>query len=358
MQMNSRRSLLAGLTLAPALLALAVPLEEIAFRPSDGLSLTRTLQSTRNFSLDDMEMTMNDQPLPMDIQMEMDMSMTQKTVVTDVFGPLAEGRHTRLARTFDELAQNGEFAVRMEMMPDGGQDTTMTGTSELEGKKVVFQWDADAGAYVPGFDGEGDEKLLEGLDEGMDLRVLLPGKSVAEGDTWELDVKKLRSVLAMGGNLKIVPESEELSEAGMPGMDNMTDFASMLQDLIEGEASGEFRGKREVDGVACLVIGLKLDVRASADLTDQLAESVAQNLPDGMGEVAVEHVDMDIEIEGEGQLYWDAAVGVAHSFELTGTMSLTMDMGFAISMGEQKMNMEQNLSMSGTFEDKLGVVRN
>lgn len=356
--MNSQRTLLASLILAPALLALTLPLEDIAFRPSEGLSVTRTLQSTRNFTLDDMEMTMNGQPLPMDIQMEMDMSMTQKTVVTDLFGAVADGRHTKLARTFDELAQNSEFAIRMEMMPDGGQDATMTGKSELEGKKVVFTWDAEANGYVPTFEGEGDAELLEGLDEDMDLRVLLPGKSVSEGETWDLDVKKLRSVLALGGNLKLVPQSDESVESAMPGMDGMSDFASMLQDLIEGEASAEFRGQREIDGVACLVIGIKLDVRASADLTDDLAAGVADSLPDGMGEVEVEHVDMDVEIEGEGQLYWDAAAGVAHAFELTGTMSLTMDMGFAISMGEQSMNMEQNLTMSGTFEDKLAVVRN
>ena len=49
---------------------------------------------------------------------------------------------------------------------------------------------------------------------------------------------------------------------------------------------------------------------------------------------------------------------MAHSFELNGTMGMTMDMGFAIAMGEQNMSMEQNLVMSGTFEDKLGIVRN
>jgi hypothetical protein len=356
--MNSNRTLLAGLALTPALLAFALPLEEIAFRPSDGLSVTRTVQATRNFSLDDMEMTMNGQPLPMDIQMEMDMSMTQKTVVTDVFGPQADGRHAKLSRTYDELAQNGEFSVRMEMMPDGGQDATIEGKSELEGKQVVFQWDPDTSAYVPSFEGEGDPELLEGLDEDMDMRVLLPASSVAEGETWSIDVKLLRPVLAPGGNLKILPQNQDSPETGMPGMDNMSDFASMFRDLIEGEATGEFRGTRDIDGVSCQVIGIKLDVRASADLTEQLAENVKENMPDGMGEVSVEHVDMEVEIEGEGQLYWNAAAGIAHSFELNGTMGMTMDMGFAIAMGEQNMSMEQNLVMSGTFEDKIGIVRN
>lgn len=356
--MNSQRTFLAGLALAPALLALALPLEEIAFRPSAGLSLTRTIQATRNLSLDDMEVTMNGQPLPMDIQVEMDMNMAQKSIVTDVFDEVADGRATKLTRSFDELSQNGEFSVRMEMMPDGGQDATIEGKSELEGKKVVFQWNADENDYVPSFEGEGDAELLEGLVQDMDMTVLLPpDANVAEGGTWDIDVKKLRTILAPGGNLKVVPDETDMPET-MPGMGNMSDFSSMFEDLIEGEAMGEFRGTRDIDGVACQVIGIKLDVRASADLTDQLSESVAQSLPEGMGEVEVEHVDMDVEIEGEGQLYWNAANGVAHSFELSGSMSLTMDMAFAIAMGAQNMSMEQNLTMSGTFEDKIGVVRN
>jgi hypothetical protein len=356
--MNSDRSLLAGLALAPALLALALPLDEVAFRPSADLSVTRSLESTRNFSLDDMEMTMNGQPLPMDLQMEMDMSMTQKTVVTDVFGPVADGRHARLKRTYDDLAQNGEFSMRMAMMPDGGQDATIEGGSELEGKSVVFTWDEDEGGYVASFEGEGDQELLEGLEEDMDLRALLPAAAVAEGETWEIDVKKLRNVLALGGNLKVVPQTEDMPEGGMPGMDGMTDFSRMFDDLVEGDATAEYRGTSDIEGVSCQVIGIKVDVRASADLTEQLAENVSQSLPDGMGEVEVEHVDMELEIAGEGQLYWNPATGLAHAFELSGTMSITMDMGFAISMGEQNISMEQNLTMSGTFEDKLGVARN
>ncbi|HVS18011.1 MAG TPA: hypothetical protein VMT18_05375 [Planctomycetota bacterium] len=356
--MNLDRPLLAGLALAPALLALALPLDEVAFRPSADLSVTRTIESMRNFSLDDMEMTMNGQPLPMDIQMEMDMSMTQKTVVTDVYGPVADGRHAKLKRTFEELALNGEFSMRMAMMPDGGQDSSIEGSSELEGKSVVFTWDEDEGAYVASFDGEGDQELLEGLEEDMDLRALLPASEVSEGDTWEVDVKKLRNVLALGGNLKVKPDADDAPEGGMPGMDGMTDFSKMFDDVVEGNATAEYRGTRDVDGVACQVIGIKIDVRASADLTDQLAENVSQSLPDGMGEVEVEHIDMELDIEGEGQLYWNPALGLAHSYEMTGTMSIIMDMGFAISMGEQNISMEQNLTMSGTFQDKLAVTRN
>jgi hypothetical protein len=138
----------------------------------------------------------------------------------------------------------------------------------------------------------------------------------------------------------------------------MSDFAAMFDDLIEGEASGEFRGMREVDGVNCAVLGIKLDVRASAYLTDKVADQMGDSLPDGMGEMEVEHVDFEIEIEGEGQLYWNVAAGVAHSYEMSGKISMVMDMGFAISMGEQDMSMEQNLTMSGTFEDRLSVARN
>jgi hypothetical protein len=343
----------------PALVAASLPAGEITFAPAEGLSLARKFTSHAQLSLGDMSMSMNGQPMPMEIKMEMDMDTTTEVEVTDQFVAMGSGQPRKLQRTFDAIGQAGSFAMEMEMMPDGGQEMDITASSELEGKSVTFEWDEEAEEFeVAWHESEGDDELLEGLTEDMDLRALLPAGAVAEGDTWDLDVKKLRTVLALGGNMKIVPKTEGMPEGGMPGMDGMTDFSQMFDDLIEGDATAEYRGTRDVDGVSCGVIGIKVDVRASADLTEQLEESVSQSLPDGMGEVEVEHVDMDLEIEGEGQLYWDPAAGLAHSFEMTGKMTIHMDMAFAISMGEQDMTMEQNLTMSGTFEDKLAVAKN
>lgn len=356
--MKNSTTLVATALLAPVLLAFLPTADKVAFTAEEGLSVTRVFETKTAMTLDDMEMTMNGQPFPMEIEMDMNMNMSSTIAVTDEYGASAEGRPSRLTRSFDELTQLTEISVENDMMPDGGMDNSIDAESQLEGKTVVFTWNADEEAFEKAYDGEGEEDLLEGLEEDMDLRRLLPSEDVSEGDTWEIDVKVLRSVMSPGGNLALLPDDDAMGGMeGMPGMDNMSNLNSMFEDLIEGEASGEYKGTREVDGVRCGVIQVKVDVSASADMSDQVADAM-EGLPDEMGEMSIDNMDMEVQVEGEGTLLWDLAAGVPHSFELNGEMSMTLDMGFSISMGEQDMSMEQMLDMSGSFTTTLKVTKN
>jgi hypothetical protein len=338
----------------PALIAAALPADKVEFRPADGLSLTRTYSNKTELSLDDMEMTINGQPGPA-IEMEMDMTMSQSVVVTDEMAALADGRPTKLVRSYEELDQQSQFTMQMAGMPGGNQERSIKAASELQGKKVAFTWDGESSSYKTAFEGgDGDEALLEGLEEDMDLRVLLPADEVSEGDTWQIDVKRLRTLLAYGGNLKLKPTEEEGGQE-MPGMDNMADFSTVFGELLEGEASGEYRGTREIDGVNCQVIHVKLDVNASADISDKVQEAM-KDMPEGqIQDVKVERMDLEMELEGEGDLYWDPAARVAHSLELTGTTTLNMDMGMALSASEQTMNIEQSFKLSGSFASSVAI---
>jgi hypothetical protein len=302
---------------------------------------------------------MNGQPLPMEIEMDMDMTMSQRVVVTDEFGPMGDGRPARLVRSYDELTQQSDFSIQMEMMPEGSQDRSIEAASELEGKKVVFAWDEDDGAYEKSFDGgEGDAELLEGLEEDMDLRAILPAGEVSEGDIWAVDVKRLRTLLAFGGNLQLKPEDQEdLDMSGMPGMDSMSDFSAVFGDMLEGEATAEYRGTREVDGVNCAVIHLVVDISASADISDKVRDAMG-DMPEQITSAEIDHMDLELELEGEGDLYWDLAAGVPHTFELTGTTGMAMDMAMNMAMGEQSMSMEQMMQLTGTFTNSLSVTRN
>lgn len=338
----------------PALIAASLPADRVEFRPADGLSLTRTYTTKTELTLDDMEITMNGSPGP-EMEMEMDMTMTQRVVVSDSLGSLAEGRPAKLVRSYDELDQQSEFAMEIAMMPAGNQQKSIEATSELQGKKVVFTWDDEAQSYKTAFEGEGDEALLEGLEEDMDLRALLPADEVTEGDTWQIEPKRLRALLAYGGNLKLKPSAEDMGGQEMPGMDGMTDFSSVFGELLEGEASGEYRGTRDVDGVNCQVIHIKLDIDASADISDKVQEAMKDLPNDQVQQIKIERMDMEMALEGEGDLYWDPAARVAHSFELTGTTTLNMDMGMTMSMGEQTMNLEQNFKLSGSFASSIAI---
>lgn len=358
--MNCTRNLTLAALLAPALAAALAPADKVAFHPEAGSKLTRTYAIKNNFSLDDFSMSMDGKPLPMDIEMEMDMSVALDIAVSDQFVSLAAGKPKELLRSFDKLATAGSFSIKMPMMPDGGMEKSITGTSELEGKTVKFTWNEDGGKYDVAYkEGEGDAKLLEHLDEDMDLRALLPTKDVSDGDAWDIPVKSFRAILAPGGNLGIKPKAEKGEEGMgmMPGMDNFGDMAAMLGETFDGEAKGEYKGTREVDGVTVGVIHLTLKMKSSNDMSEIVKQAIPE-LPEGVGKLDIDHVDVDADIEGEGTLLWNLAAGHVQSLELTGKMKMAMETGLAISAQGRDMNMEQSMTMSGTLSNTLTVSKN
>ena len=244
-------------------------------------------------------------------------------------------------------------------MPDGGQEKDITSSSELEGKTVLFSWDDDEGEFTTAYhESEGDEELLEGLTEDMDFRALLPEGDVSVGDTWEIDPKALVSVLFPGGNTGLVPDDEGGAEEMMPGMDGMgANMGEMLGDLLEGEASAEYTGTEEVDGVTVAVISFTISIASSNDMTEIVEESMSE-MPDDGPEISVNYVDVEIEMEGEGTLQWDLAANRAHSYEIQGSMNTLMDMGMGVSMGDNEMEMEQSMEMSGTFNSSMTIEAN
>jgi len=356
--MNQLRTTLLSAAAVPVLLALTLPASEIVFAPAEGQSVTRKWTNQIHLSLDDMQMTMNGQPLPMEIEMEMDIDGTTEVEVTDRFVAMAEGRPSKLRRTFDAVGSTGSFAMEMAMMPGGGQTRDINASSELEGKTVTFSWDPDEETYgADWFESEGDDKLLEGLTEDMDLRVLLPRAGIEEGETWEIDVKRLTGILAPGGNMALVPDLDE-DMGGMPGMEGMgSGMGDMIGESLEGTATAEYKGTREMDGVTVAVIRLTIDVESTNDMTEKVMEQMGQ-MPDEVGEVSVEYMDVEIDIEAEGTLYWNVEAKHAHSMDLSGSMKMVMDTAMTMSPGGQEMQMEQMMEMSGSFENSMTVTDN
>jgi hypothetical protein len=334
---------------------LARPETAISFAPAEGQTLVRTFTSNAQLALDDMQITINGQPSPMPVEMEMDMDMTTELEVTDKFVAMSSGRPQELVRTYDKLSSAGSFAIEMEMMPGGGQESDMSASSELEGKSVAFTWDEDSEEYGAAWhESEGDDELLENLQEDMDLRGLLPPTSVEEGATWDIDVSKLVDVLALGGDMGLEPEMDGEAQ-GMPGMEGMGQgMTDMLGESIEGTATGEFKGLQELDGVEVAAIAVKIDVESSNDMTEQVAEQM-EKMAEQVGEMSVEYMDVELDMQAEGTLYWNMATHHAHSFELGGTLHMVMDTAMKMSQGGQEMRIEQMVEMSGTFDNDLTV---
>ncbi len=343
--------LAASLLLVTALPALRPPLAKLRFAPAAGSKLTRTIENKSEFSLDDMSMKMNGQDSPMMPEIEMTMSQTQKVVVTDEFTKMREGSPKLLRRSFDTLESEMSSQMKIDIMGQKqDQNHSGKGASELAGKTVVFTWDDDAKEYKTAFDpAESKTELLKGLQEDMDLRVLLPDGEVKEGEEWEIDVKQLAKVIAPGGDLKIKPDEKAGGDSpmGMGDMSGMSGLNDWLGESMEGTAKGKFTGMRTVDGHAFAVVSIDIKAKGAKDLTEISRAAMEKAKREGMT-MEMKSVDVEFELGGQGELLWDVEAGHVHSLEFSGPSSAKIDISIGLEMQGTKMDIEQGMELSGT----------
>ncbi|MBK7643079.1 MAG: hypothetical protein IPJ19_08510 [Planctomycetes bacterium] len=351
--------LLASLLLVlPALQAVRPPVAKVHFAPAEGTKLTRTLSNKSEFSLDDLTLKMNGQESPMKPEVEMTMTQSQKIVVQDEYVKMRDGAPKVLRRKYDELGSDMAVNAKIEMAGQSqDQNKSGKGKSELEGKTVVYTWDEDSKAYKTAFDpAEERSELLKGLQEDMDLRVLLPKEEVKEGDEWEIDVAKLASVIAPGGELKLKPEDSADAESpmGMGDMSGMSSLSDWLGDSLNGTAKGTFKGMREVGGHNYGVIAVELQLKGAKDLTDTVKGAMEKAAQEGMT-METKSVDVEFEISGQGELLWDLEAGHAHSFEFSGPSGARLDIQMGLEVQGRSMDIEQGLELSGTITLKYTI---
>jgi hypothetical protein len=192
----------------------------------------------------------------------------------------------------------------------------------------------------------------------MDLRGVLPGKEVAAGDTWDIDVQELRALLAPGGDVGIRPEKVGDEEMGgmMPGMDNMGELSDMLGETLEGTATAEYKGVEEKDGGRYGVIRLTFEIKSNNDMADKVGEMMKE-MPENVGNFQIDHMDVEFGMNATGTIYWDMASGHVHSADVSGEVEMNMDTGMAIEAEGKSMNIEQTMRMSGTIAIQLEVTK-
>ena len=101
----------------PLLLAVSpAPVETIQFAPKAGAALTKAFVTTTELELEDADIRMGGQPVPIE-GMEMNQKAVQAVTVTDEYGAMKDGRLAKLSRTYDAITM--ERFEMQEISEDG-----------------------------------------------------------------------------------------------------------------------------------------------------------------------------------------------------------------------------------------------
>ncbi len=337
--MKSIRTPLLGL-LVPALFAMSPVQDELAFHPEEASSLTKSFEFAFDIALDDARLLIDGQDMSGMIMQSMpsEVQVSTTTTVVDTYLRVDGGKPLELTRLFKSV----------ESAYDVGEESGSEATEELEGRTIRFVWNEDEGIYevsVLDEDEDVDEQTLNVLGEDMDFRSVLPGRSVADGDTWSLEGERVWKVLMPGIDLVKRMNSADVPPEALPVM---TFFEQQVERLNDGLVFDcEYRGTREVDGVRVGVIDIKVEGMLESDLVPMIEEMLSQNempVP-----VLIEYGDVEFELIGTGELLWNLEGGHMHSFQLDSDVTLFLDASASVDGGQGEQEFEVSFEFSGTM---------
>jgi hypothetical protein len=308
-------------------LAFVSPSDEV-LKPqvAAGAKYTKTFEEELDLELDSLRVVVDGEEAPADElgDFEMTIEASTRLVFTDHYREAGEGRPKVLARSFDSLASTQKRSMSSEGESNDDEDDE---SSALEGKTVLFTWNADEGRYDPKFEGEGgDDGLLAKLNEDTDLRAFLPSESVAEGDTWNVDAAAFDAIFYPGGDLALVSEDES---------EQASERTAQLRENYEGEIKATFKGTREEGGVRLAVVLLECELSSHAELASS-ADSMESK------ERFVLKLDLD------GELLWDLAGGHIASYQLEGGVKVEVTNTSSGEFEGESFSFDEIMSFDGT----------
>lgn len=314
--------------IAPAVLATAPKLaDDLAFKPAADSRVDKTFVHKLDLTLDEMHFKFGEEEVPSGDLGQFDLSIVDESKIefSDHYVSLAAGRPKVLERKFVALASGGVEKVKTE---DGGDERKTDRTSHLEGKTVIFKYGDEGGDPEIAFDEKsaGDKALLDGLVEDADLRAFLPGRAVADGDTWAIDAKHFNALFSPGGEMHL--------ESSEPEEDSQVNRVE-LRDNVQGKIKATYKGERDEKGVKVAVIALEFEVNTHADDDDELDEGVTQ------------HSEYAIDLKLEGELLWDNAAGHAHSVDIHGKAKVKIEQLTHSKDDEDGGDFSQTMLLSG-----------
>lgn len=316
-------------TTALALFLLA-PLagDQLSFGPKEGTRLTKRFEMSMQLEKRSMSLKIGGREMPPEAteNARMDMKSVRTVEVEDEYVALDGERPTELKRDYTRVSEDESSTIQMVGMPEPKEETKEK-RSELEGKTVVFRWKPSEKEYAKAWDGDGaGDELLAGLEEEMDLRRLLPGKEVAEGDTWEIDVRDFDSLLGPGGKLGLAKDGDDDHQ---------------FEDNATGVAKCTYKGVVEERGRKLANIGVECKVKSFMDMAKDDSQKRR----------------MDFEVTLEGDCYWDleARHFSHHAFE--GDVKAELAMQESLDMGGRVHELEMKVELGGKMALKAEFTR-
>lgn len=314
-------ALIALFVLAPA------PADTVAFGPKEGTKVEKSFEVRMKLEKRSMTMSVAGQELPAEMleAATMDLSSDQKVVVEDEYTKVGDDRPLVLSRHFTKLSDVSEQKVLMIGMEEA-QEHKREKESKLADQTVLFRWNEKESRYDKEWVGKGpDDALLEGLEEDMDMRDLLPSKAVSDGDTWTIDVKEFTEFLGPGGKLAFKSDDPDDDD------DEDADF----EDNLTGEVTCTYKGTKEVDG-------RKLARIAAVCKAKTFQDSEAKEDQPAM------HMDFDLDLEGE--FLWDLEGKHLASYAMSGEVASEMKLTQELEMNGEKGELLIKISLAGTME--------
>lgn len=322
---------------APLFLSFALIADDISFHPAGGSEVVKTLKWDMEANVKDVTLTMNGEPVP-----GADAGMNQLTENSILFNMLVgvteqnveskDGKPIDLLRTFDSLKMGFEM---------GENSKDFDEFKELEGKTVRFKWNEKDGAYDKSFhESEGDTDKIQQLTEDMDLRLLLPSKKVAKGDTWEVPAQELMGLLMPGGT----PGSGGAGKEAEMGEKLREKVMEQLEQFFkESKVACTYQGARDEGGVQVGEIAFHFEGKAKLDLGDMIQEIIESQAPAGVPEMTIK-ATIEGELKGEGSCLWNIAAGRVQNHTMHSDMSFQMDMNVNMKQGDTPMDFVMAMS--------------
>jgi len=311
---------------APA--AAVTPVDEIKLIAREGLTLTRTFEMVGEQESE----TTSDRG-----SFSVSGTIEKELVVIDVVQAVEDDRVLKLERTYDTISN--EMVQSMENDAGGSREITGSGSSDLEGYSVLFEWDEDDEEYIASSE-DVDDDLLEDLIYDYDFAVFLPDGDVSEGDEWEIDIEAFQKITKPWDGLSINMESEG------DGASRMADDGQEpeIDESIDGELTATYMGTREEDGVTVAVIEIEGDIEAERSI------SATNDFDGGSSEFESESTE---ESSIQGEVLWNIAGGHLHSLKIEIETESSGTQHSVTRFGEQEF--ENDAEIEGTMTATLTV---